>query len=148
MKDLKFFCNRIINEWILALLLKSLQSAFYIFITFGLIGGGVILLLILEYELLNFSIYIPFFITLSLICIFIIFFDTQFELRVLIDLKRFINTPNHAIVLGNNCTIKEITSELEDVCRYLVKDGTRSIPELSKRVNRFKNIANRKKEGT
>ena len=148
MKDFEFFCNRIINEWILALILKSIQIVFYIFLTFGIVGGGIILLIICEYELLSISFYNPFFIILTLICIGVFIFLSQFEFRVLIDLKKFINTPNHAIHIVSNCSIKEVTSELEDLCRYIVKDTTRTIPELSKRVNKFKKIANKKKEDT
>ena len=148
MKDFEFFCNRIINEWILALILRSLQWVFYIFVIFGVVGGGIVLLLICEYELLSISFYIPFFVVLTLVCIGIFIFLSQFELRILLSLKKFINTPNYAIHMASNYTIKEVTSELESLCKYLVKDSCRTIPELSKRVNKFKNMANYKKEDT
>ena len=144
-KDFKFYCNRIINEWIVALLLNGLQIILYILFAGGLLGGGVILLLISE-ELLTFKFYIPFFICLILICLIVFIILIQFELRVLIDLKIFVRTPNNFIGMIENNTIKDITNELEFVCRYLVKSTDRNIPELSNYITRFKNMKY-KKEG-
>ena len=81
-----------------------------------------------------------------IICIIVFIISSQFELRVLLDLKRYINTATNAIGMIENNDIKNITMELEEVCRYLVKSANREIPELSRKIVRFKNMRYKKED--
>lgn len=143
MKDLKFFCNKIINNWIIYLILDRLGKLFLSIILFGTVIGAFTLLLINEGIVMT-NFYIPLFSVLIFVHIVIFIYIIQFELRVLLDLKQFI--ARNAVCFFNNNSIKTVTESLDCVCRYLLKSTDMNVPELSRLVNNFKRLIYKKED--
>lgn len=135
--DLKFYCNKIINNWIIKLVLMALQLVFYILFVLGLVVGGLLFLAVAK-GIFSYKVFGPFLCILVCICIGTFVLLIQFDLRVLLDLKEFVD--KEAICLISYNSMKTITSELEDLCRFIIKNPFDNISELSHRVNNFKKL--------
>lgn len=139
MTDLYRYCNKVINQHIFTLLIVNLLNSIGITFISGIVLFLIGVLFSEEYcELFLFSNYLNILIYF-LIGLFVILFIgfVQFEMRVLIDLKKFVD--REKILLISNNRVDNIVNTLDNLCDYIIKKQY-SIGELSHKIDQFKKL--------
>ena len=136
MKDLKFFCNKIINNHITYLIFESLLVTLTMSFVSGIVIGLILILIITESGIAELNGYILMYLWIIATIILFIYL-VQFKLRVFLNLKRFVSKNNEALYKNNKPSY--VTGDLEILCRYINKSNI-NISELTRMMAEFKSF--------
>lgn len=138
MSDVVFYCNKVINKYIFRIIITGVLSSIFMIIVSGIVLFLLCALLSEYYSLFdlgNSCTILLYIMAAAFIILSIVF--TQFELRVLFDLKRFID--KERINLKANNRIDIVVGTLDNLCNNLFRDRY-TIEALSEEVYRFKKL--------
>lgn len=138
MSDVVFYCNKVINKYIFRIIITGILSSIFMIIVSGIVLFLLCALLSEYYNLFdlgNACTILLYIMAVAFIILSIVF--TQFELRVLFDLKRFID--KEKINLKANNRIDIVVGTLDNLCNNLFRDRY-TIEALSREVYRFKKL--------